>query len=97
MSRKIIVAISLLIPMALFVSSFYWFSQWGYGLLCFSFISFAVFFLRIKYEGLFERDNTLIQIASGITFFIVAFGVLGVAILAYSVSSDTDTFRTKPD
>ena len=39
MPHKLVILISALISIALFVTSFFWFSIWGYGLLCFCLIS----------------------------------------------------------
>ena len=97
MPHKLVILISALISITLFVTSFFWFSIWGYGLLCFCLISFISIFIRIKYERIFEQDLAHIQIISGTFLFIAVIGFIGLAILAYSVTSDVDAFRMKPD
>lgn len=97
MSHKWIVAISVIISLSIFVSCFFWFDVWRYGLLCYSLTAILAAIIRIKFETFFELDSPFRQLMSGILLFSILLGIVSLAILAYSVTGSGDSFRMKPD
>ncbi len=97
MSHKWIVVLSVIISISIFVSSFFWFDIWGYGLLSYSLAAILAAIIRIKYESYFERDSSFRQLISGVLLFSILFGIVSLAILAYFVTDGGESFRMKPD
>ena len=97
MSFKVTATLAFILSLILFISSFSWFSAWGYGLLAYCGIAILCAIIRVRFENFFEINSSLNQLFSGILLFTIIYGIISLAILAYSVSVDTDSFRMKPD
>lgn len=57
MTHKLTVALSIILPAAIFIRSFFWFSRWEYGVLGFCLIAILTAIIWIKHESFLTNKS----------------------------------------